>query len=262
MLSPAQLEARDGRLTASRVACLMAGDEGAILNLWREMVGDPAFVPEDLSGVWPVQLGSATEPLNVEWFSRKHGLVSRIGEVVIHANGWAAATLDGWSERHECPIEAKHCGGREPLDTIITRYHPQMHWQMLCTGASQCALSVIMGTNEPIVEFVQRDKAYSDELMRRAETFMGYVHSLTPPVVPSAIAAPVKVVKTYDMNGSNTWAAEAGVWLENIAAKKKADGAEKGLKALVPSDAIKCHGYGVQIMRDRAGRLSLKEMTT
>ena len=34
----------------------------------------------------------------------------------------------------------------------------------------------------------------------------------------------------------------------------------KILKSLVPSDAKKCFGYDVQITRDRAGRLSLREL--
>lgn len=100
MLSPAQLEAREGKLTGSRVACLMNGDEEAMMNLWREMVGDPAFVPDDLSGVWAVQLGSFTEPLNLDWYERKNGVqVIRRGEVVVHPDYlWAAATLDGFVE--------------------------------------------------------------------------------------------------------------------------------------------------------------------
>jgi hypothetical protein len=35
--------------------------------------------------------------------------------------------------------------------------------------------------------------------------------------------------------------------------------AEKDLKGLVPLDAVRCHGHGIEIRRDRAGRLSLKE---
>ena len=73
MLTAEQLKARDGKLTASRVACLMTGDAEKIMNLWREMVGDPSFVADDLSGVWPVQLGSATEMLNLDWYTRRTG---------------------------------------------------------------------------------------------------------------------------------------------------------------------------------------------
>lgn len=259
MLSPAQIAARDGKLTASRIACLMNGDENKIINLWRELVGDPAFVDEDLSDVWPVQLGVATEFLHLDWFERKHGPVMRRGEVVDHANGWAACTLDGWSSLHGCPIEAKHCGGREPLEVITERYQPQMHWQMVVTNSSQCALSVILGANEPVVDFIQRDDAYAAELMKRAEAFMACVWSLTPPIAIEPVAAPVKAEKSYDFSGKNEWASEAVAWVENFASKKKADAAEKALKAMVPADAIKCHGHGVIISRDRAGRLALRE---
>jgi predicted phage-related endonuclease len=98
MLNAAQMKARDGKLTASRVACLMTGDNDKILNLWRELVGDPAYVEEDLSNVWAVQLGTATEELNLDWFERRTGKkVTRRGEVVIHPEcDWAACTLDGW----------------------------------------------------------------------------------------------------------------------------------------------------------------------
>lgn len=98
MLSPDQIEARRGKLTASRVACLMNGTKEEILNLWRELVGDPKWEPEDLSGVWPVQLGSTTEELNLDWFELKTGKsVTRRGEVVVHPEyEWAACTLDGW----------------------------------------------------------------------------------------------------------------------------------------------------------------------
>ncbi len=259
MLSPAQITARDGKLTASRVACLMTGDEAKIMNLWRELVGDPAFVPEDLTGVWPVRLGEFTEPLNIEWFSRKHGAVSRIGEVVAHANGWAAATLDAWSDDNACPVECKHVGGREPIETIIERYQPQLHWQMIMTDARKIALSVIMGANEPAVEFLPFDEAYAAELMKRATAFMECVWTLTPPFAQAPVTAPVKPEKTYDMTGNNSWAVDAHLWLDNYGAARVAKDAEASLKGLVPADAMRCHGYGVEIKRDRAGRLSLRE---
>lgn len=98
MLTPEQLKARDGKLTASRVGVLMSGDEAKILSLWREMLG--LQEPEDLSGVWAVRRGEATEQLNLDWFERKTGKkVTRRGEVVVHPeHDWAACTLDGWIE--------------------------------------------------------------------------------------------------------------------------------------------------------------------
>jgi hypothetical protein len=211
--------------------------------------------------VWAVQLGSTTEGLNLEWYERKYGAITRRGEVVIGQHEWMAATLDGWDVLNNCPIEAKHVGGFEKFEAIVARYQPQMQWQMLVTGARECALSVIVGASEPTIERVPFDADYAAELMRRAAAFMQCVRELTPPVqtFSAPVAAPVKPVKIYDMAGNNVWGSEAAVWLEHRVSAKKATSAEKELKSLVPADAARCHGAGVTINRDRAGRLSLRE---
>lgn len=259
MLSPAQIEARENKLTASRVACLMTGDEAAMMNLWREMVGEP-FETEDLSGVWPVQLGSHTESLNLDWFERKHGEVTRRGEVVTHNIGWAACTLDGWSVQHDCPIECKHVGGREPIETVLARYQPQFHWQMIVTDRKRVAASIIMGANEPAVDLIDIDDTYAAELWERAKGFMRCVHELRPPFATAAVAAPVRAEKTYDMTGNNAWGANAATFITTRQARKDNEAAEKELKGMVPADAARCHGHSIEAKRDKAGRLSLKEI--
>ena len=261
MLTRTQIEAREGKITASRVACLMTGDEAEVMNLWREMTGDPSFVPDDLSDVWPVQLGSCTEYLNLDWFERKYGPVSRRGEVATGKDDWAAATLDGWSEQHGCPIECKHVGGRELRETIIARYQPQMHWQMIVTGAKQCAISIIEAANEPVVDFIDFEPDYAKELYTRAAAFMVCVKTLTPPFALAPVEPPVVAVKTYNMTGNNSWANDAYTWITTRQPAKDNAAAEKALKALVPADAIACHGHGIQIKRNRAGSLSLRELT-
>lgn len=259
-LTATQLAQRDGKLTASRVKCLMTGDADAVLNLWREMVGDPLFVPEDLSGVWPVQLGTATEAINLEWYERKRAPLTRKGDVVCHPlHDWAACTLDGFDDALPGPVECKHVGGREPMERIIDRYQPQIHWQMLCTGTYRAALSVIEGANEPVVEPITFDAAYARDLFARAEAFMRCVWDLTPPVALAPVAAPVRAEKTYDLSQSNEWCDSAVTWLETHASAKKAAAAEKSLKTLVPADAARVFGAGVAITRDRAGRLSLRK---
>lgn len=258
MLNPEQIAARENKLTASRVACLMTGDAEKIYKLWQEMIGDPAFVPEDFSNNWPVNLGIATEALNLDWFARKHGEVTRRGEVVVK-NEWMACTLDGWSKDHGCPIECKHVGGREAFDTVRARYMPQMTWQMIVTDATQCAFSVIEAANAPIVQFVPYDTAYATLLIQRASDFMRCVEDLVPPVAQPPVEAPVIPLRIYPMTGNNVWAANAVDWLANKEAKKIAERAEKELKAIVPADAARCHGHGIQITRSKGGLLYLRE---
>jgi predicted phage-related endonuclease len=212
--------------------------------------------------VWAVQLGSTTEGLNLEWFERRYGTtVTRRGEVVIGQHEWMAATLDGWDIVNNCPIECKHVGGFEKFEVIVSRYQPQMQWQMLVTGARECALSVIMGASEPVVEFVNRDDEYIREMVSRGQQFMAYVERRTPPVTLPAVPPPIDVSKYYDMTGRNEWANAAATWLATKATARECADAEKYLKSIVPPDARRCTGYGVSITRDRAGRLSLREIT-
>jgi predicted phage-related endonuclease len=260
-LSPAQIAAREGKLTASSVACLMTGDAEKILNLWRELTGDPSYVREDLSDVWPVQLGSHTESLNLAWYTRRTGrALTRAGEVVVHPiHDWAACTLDAWDAELNACVECKHVGGFEKLPVILERYAPQAHWQMICTGSDKCVFSVIEGAREPSIEMVDRDKPYAKELWKRAEQFMECVNTLTPPVVLPAIAAPVKAEKTYEMTGNNQWGSEAVTWLTTKQAAKDFAAAEKVIKKIVPADAIICTGHGIKVSRNKAGSLSIKE---
>lgn len=261
MLTKSQLEARAGKLTASAVGALMSGDETKIMNLWRRLVGDPDLVDEDLSGVWPVRLGETTETLNLDWYTHKTGnAVTRRGEVVVHSKiDWAAATLDGWVAKLNCPIECKHVGGREPFDRIRDRYTPQMAWQMAVTNSETCVFSVIEAANPPRIELIERAPDYEAELWNRAQQFMRCVRSMTPPVELEAFdAPPPPAVKEVDFSGSNEWADFAATWLQNKQAAAKAEAAEKSLKGMMPADAKRAFGYGVEINRDKARRLSLR----
>jgi hypothetical protein len=261
-LTAEQQQLRRGKLTASRVAVLMRSDVEGIYRLWLEMTDQAE--PENLDHIWAVQLGAATEQLNLDWYEEKNAhIITRRGDVVTHPDyEWAACTLDGWINAAECPIETKHTGGREPLEVIIERYWPQMGWQMFITGAKQCALSVIMGASEPIVKFIERDQAaeeYIQEMLARGQQFMASVEQRIPPVDLPPVAAPIVATKTYDLSADNIWVSNAIEWIETKPYSDRCKDAEKTLKSRVPEDAVKTFGAGVRITRDSAGRLSLRE---
>lgn len=259
-LTPEQIKARAGKMTASRVGALVSGDDTKVMNLWRELIGDPTYTPEDLSGIWPVALGSVTEQLQLDWYERKTGhSATRRGDVILAKGAeWAACTLDGWDGYDQAPIECKHVGGREPLATILARYAPQVQWQMMVMESDVAVMSIIEGAREPILERIPRDDAYIAKLWARAKEFMFAVETLTPPVTLPAVLPPVKATEIKDMHGNNEWGSFAALWLENHAALVKAGAAEKGLKALVPDNVVHAFGNGVEIKRDRASRLSLR----
>lgn len=255
MLSPL----RQGRMTGSRWSCLMTGDSEKILRLYREMVGE--LPEENLSQVWAVQLGVATEQLNLDWYELRKNPLSRRGEFVIHPrHDWAGVTLDAWDDTLSCPVEAKHVGGREAIETIVDRYQPQMQALMECTTANQCALSIIEGASPPIVEYIERDADYAAEMIRRGQQFMDCVAAQRLPVILPPAAPPVVAARIYDFSGDNRWASAAAAWLTTKTAARDHAEAEKDLKAIVPEDARKVVGYGVMILRDRARRLSVREI--
>jgi hypothetical protein len=258
-LSVEQIAARKGKLTGSRVKSLMTGDVQEIMRLYREMIGE--ISEENLDDVWPVQLGSATEKLNLDWYEKKNKrLLEGRGQVAISPEyPWAAATLDGWDPELFCPVECKHVGGREPLEIVIDRYQPQMQWQMMVTAAKQCALSVIMGANEPVVEYIPRAQPYIEVMIDRGDYFMMCVGLRQPPVQLAPVAAPIEPTAEINMAGNTTWNVHANRWLQTHGAADTAKDAEKILKSLVPAVAKRCFGHGVRISRDRAGRLSLRE---
>ncbi len=263
-LTPQQQAAREGKLTASRVGVLMGGSERDVLNLWHEMVGDPAYVPVDFDNYWPVQLGIVTENLSLDWYARRTGHpVTRRGEVVIASRAeWAAATLDGWDDFIDEPIECKHVGGRERREVVVGRYQPQFHWIMGVTDRKNICLSVIEGANEPALVSIPLDQTYADELWRRAEVFMKCVENLTPPVDIAPIAPPIIPAKTYDMAASNAWAEQASKWLKHRDAAKSFDKAVSELKALIPADAKIASGHGISASINKKGAVSFTKEDT
>lgn len=262
-LTDGQRLAREGKLTASRVAPLMTGDKAKIMAVWRELCGDPYYEEENLDDVWAVQLGSYTESLNLDWYERKTGkLLTRRGEVVLHPDyDWAAATLDGFDEAIPGPVECKHVGGFEKFDAVLQRYQPQLHWQMEVTGTKQCAFSVIEGARQPRIEIVDYNKDYADELMARALRLMEHVWNMTPPVElePLELKSVSRLID-YNMTGNNAWASAAADFLNHQKAAKSYETAVATIKGMIPHDAASATGYGIVAKRDKANRISIRDV--
>ncbi len=263
-LTAEQLAARDGRLTASRVKTLMTGTALQLIELWREMIGDPAFVDEknaELSNKWFVWQGNYLEPAILNWHEFKTGhAVTRRGEVVIHPKAdWAACTLDGWVDAIPAPMECKCLNGfNPPRDQAVATYFPQVTWQMLVTGTKQCVFSCVFGGAEPVTELVSLDERYATELWSRAERFMACVWELRPPVAMPAVEAPQGPLRIISMQGNNEWGDAAATWLETQVSAKRFETAVKSIKAMVPGDASEAHGNGITVKRSRANALSIK----
>jgi hypothetical protein len=259
-LSERQEIARKGKMTGSRIGTLVSGSSEDLYNLWLELTGDPSFKPPDYSNNFAVQLGNATEKFHLDWIERALGTIDCLGDSLQHPKvEWAAVTLDGWAKRDGVPVEAKHTGGFESMDTIIDRYMPQMQWTMFCAGVKEVAFSVIQGAKEPKPLFIGYDSEYVDDLVDEAEAFMKCVRELREPI-PNPFIKPPKPVFTriVDMTGNNEWGFHASAWLSNRVAFQKYNESAKAIKNLMPSDAKEGWGHGIIVKRSKAGALTIK----
>jgi hypothetical protein len=257
--SPEQQEERRKYLNASEVRPLMTSDPEGLMYLWRIKTGREA--PENLDWVWPVGVGQRTEDYQLDWREQHGGIcISRRQQRVFHSlHPQFAATLDGWHDMVDCHVEVKHVNGREPVEVVIDRYMPQLHFQMMCCNTRQCALGIAKCLEDPLpFEFIELDDGYGSELLTRALRFWEHVKRDTPPVALPPVPPPVSKWHDYDMRGNDSWRRNAETWLQTRGAVEACKDAEKTLKSLVPEDARKCFGNGVRITRGPAGRLSLR----
>ena len=261
MLTPAQQASRRGKLTGSDAKVLMTGTPAELINLWRGKIGDPDYVEEDLSRVFPVQLGSWTEPFHLDWIQLELGPITRRGEFAHHPYfPYFGCTLDGWSDLHNAPVEVKHVGGFETADAVVQRYMPQLHWQMWITDRRKACFSVIRGNQAPEPDWIEWNEEYGTELNFRARQFWSFVEAREPPSEFPPIAPPAKPERVVDMTGSNSWAANAVTWLTTKRAHADHEAAAKELKAAVPADAKRAFGSGIEAKRNKRGAITIGEI--
>lgn len=258
MLTAEQITERKKGIGASDARRIIDGDWW---SLWNEKTGRTES--EDLSGVWPVQLGSCTENLNLDWYERKTGRVlTRRQEHIVSAEyPMLRCTLDGFDPAIPAVVEAKHVNGFSKMPDVIERYMPQVMHQMVVAETPHAFLSVIVGANEPAVIEIEYDEFWTMTYIDRAKEFWSYVESgKEPPGAPQALSAPIPVetMRVVDMKGSNEWASAAGEWLESRVPAKKFEASVKAIKALVEADVREAFGYGIVATRDKRG-VSIKE---
>lgn len=261
-LTADQLRLRDGKITASFLPALMAGDSDRILNEWRRLCGDPLYAEPDFSDNWPVEFGSFIEEFALDWQERKTcRALTRRREVVNHpTKPYVCCTLDAYRPDDAFVLDVKALGAYRKLDEACAYYAPQMVIQKACLSARGAALLIVHGGAEPVEHLIEVTPEYEAQVWERVDWFWSCVESLTVPVAVAPITAPVAAVKEYDMRESNAWANEAAVWIDNHAASKRFTASEKEIKALVPADAVRCFGHSIVCKRDKAGRLSISAM--
>jgi YqaJ-like viral recombinase domain len=268
MLTQAQQDARRGKMTGSGIGPLMTGNEEGIMRLYREMTDQAT---EDDIKYWlkvsnslPVRLGSFTEPFNLLLVEEEMACeVVRRGEVAVHPLfSKFACTLDGFVNASPDPyvVEAKHVGGMESKDVTWNRYMPQCQWNMFVAGTTMAALSVIRGNSSFVIEWIARDVNYIAEARDRALYFLDCVEHRRPPIdIPPPVPAPPRMADA-DMTTSNEWRDLEWNYCETLNAAKLHASTAESLKKLVPADAKRAFGWQVEIIVNKRGSKTIKQL--
>jgi len=244
---------------------IMAGDW---LPLYEEKVG--LREPDDLSGVFRVQLGILTERFHAEWFARQTGFTLRDPDPWYeHATEpFMYAHLDAWIAEHDTFVELKHTSNGARIDDKARWYMPQLQHYLAVTGRPYCFFSIVRGNDDPVHVRIERDDAYITALIDTERSFWWHVENRIPPdIVPQAALdrvaknaelIPVGGLVKRDMTASNQWAVHASAFLLSRDAAKLHEQAKKDLHEMVANDTGEAYGHGVVAKRDARGRISIR----
>lgn len=260
-LAPVELASRQQGVGGSDANTILSGDPERIVRLWREKRGEAEA--ENLTDRLPVMLGCWTEAFNRQWYERDTGWqVSRVGAVSIcPQHHWRRCTLDGYVAAKGAVFEAKHVSAFAKAEDLLERYMPQLQHNMAVTGADRALLSVIFGNHKWEVFEIGADWMYQEELLIAEVRFWDCVRTGEMPTAAPILAAPKPVgVREVCFEGNNAWAAAASDWIACREAAKRHGSAVAVLKDLVPSDAARAFGHGLEIKRSKAGALSIREL--
>jgi predicted phage-related endonuclease len=240
---------------------IMGNDQAALVRLWREKRGE--VEPEDLSDNLIVQLGTATEDLNRQWYERNTGnAVGSIQRRLIHPiHKWMAATLDGLVDPGGDVFEAKFMLPWNFSEEAAAEKHmAQLQHNMWVTASRTAVLSIITGGGKWVEMTIPADPLYQHLLLTAERKFWRCVETGEPPHL-FGIEPPrprIEAIRTVDMSGSNAWAEFASLYRLTRPAALDHDRAKSELKALVPEDAKEASGHGVRAKRSKSGAISFE----
>lgn len=260
MLTEEQQRAREGKIGASFIPALMAGDESKIAREWMRLCDHPDYEPEDLSHTWPVIMGNIVEGPALDWFEWRHScLLTRRGEWWTHSEfPYLGATLDAWREADGTVIDCKWMGRFRPIEEARLYYTGQVVVQKACAWADKASLLVVYGGDEPTEYEASWDEAYEREVWERIAWFWSRVETLQPPVALPAVKAPVPAIREVSFEGNNEWSVAAADWLANRNPAAVFEASKKAMKALIEPDVARAFGHGVIASRSKAGAIGFK----
>jgi predicted phage-related endonuclease len=242
--------------------------DGDWLNLWQEKTGKVEAA--DLSDVLPVQIGIATESVNLDFLERK--LDKKITRSInIPQDKHMTSNVDGIiisDIAEDIIIEAKHTFDNNTLENVAKYYYPQLQHYLMHSKTNEIYLSVIFGNNKHDYTSIESDPEFQKELYKREATFWKFVETNTEPVgfedlidsTPDNI--PLDGMVKMDMSANKKWITHAESLVKYKPTVDAYEIEKKAIKQLVPNDCRLAVGNGIQVSRNKKGYLTLKQTTT
>ena len=155
--------------------------EGDWYQLWSEKIGETK--QPDLSEVLPVQMGIATEELNLKWFERLYDKkVTAKQKFMRHEDyDFICANLDGLVSKDNAVIDAKHTNAFSTPAKVADKYNAQMQHYMMVTGCEKAYLSTFFGNMKYELVSIERDPIFIERLLNAELLFWHMVEKKKSP---------------------------------------------------------------------------------
>ena len=191
------------KISSSDARAIASGDYYDLEKIWEQKIN---LSKDDLSNVFPVQLGLATEKFHTWWLNKEltrnnvvgygheHNLMYEQAHCVVESDSPAhpfilASTIDiaytqepidskllNVLNQNIFLVELKHTGEYSNLDKVIENYYPQLQHHMYVWDTQEIMISAIFGNKRQQHDIVKRDDKFLADYMKRAMELGELIH--------------------------------------------------------------------------------------
>ncbi len=261
---------RIGFIGGSDLYNIMKGDWH---DLWLVKTGRKE--PDDLSNVFRVNLGVATEDFHIDWFSRHGGypLVEKQKQYQQNIDGVPyKGQVDALMQTDDSYVpntilECKHTSSNRTIKDMLENYMPQLHLYMRLSNTHECFLSVIFG-NEWGWCRVNFDNDYWSKVHNAVVDFWEMVETqIEPPVNGISVDKidwsniAIDGLVARDASQDNYFVDLAHNYVNTIDAAKDHEAVKKQLRSLINDNEREVYCDFLSIKRDKRGacRIAIKK---
>ena len=264
MLSQQQIEDRKRGIGGSDSTRIMTGDWQSV---WEEKTGRKE--PDDLSKNIAVQIGIATEKVNLDFLGYELN-ETIIRDVDVNSTGvhpdWLMSHLDGMTLDKKIPIECKHTYHGNRFDVLAERNYWQMQHYMMHTGATWMYLSAIFGNNKWEHGVIDSDMGDQQRLFKvLSYIWECVVNDEQPidvelPVTPKPDDIAINGLKSIDLSKDDEFLEQVKLYKATKPFVIQHNEHKDNLKSrLDKTRHRKVYGAGISISLNKRGIISLKE---